>query len=183
MARKALSKSTRFEVFKRDHFTCQYCGAQPPGVVLVIDHIHPIAAGGSNEMDNLTTACEPCNQGKSAKLLSKVPIRPDADLMYLEVQQEAAEIRRFRMAKAELDAEIKKLCAFLGDQWAEYAGVDWGPSDNVLRALVRRHGHDVAHQAIIIAATKYQAGAFNRSAWQPYLFGVAKRLDEECDNG
>lgn len=46
MARKAISKKTRFEVFKRDRFTCQYCGATPPGVLLHIDHIHPVAEGG-----------------------------------------------------------------------------------------------------------------------------------------
>lgn len=71
--RKALSKRTRFEVFKRDHFTCQYCGATPPQVVLHCDHIVPVSAGGGNEMDNLITSCEPCNAGKAAVSLEKVP--------------------------------------------------------------------------------------------------------------
>lgn len=71
--RKALSKKTRFEVFKRDGFCCQYCGAHPPAVILHVDHINPIALGGGNEMDNLVTACEPCNLGKSARSLADVP--------------------------------------------------------------------------------------------------------------
>lgn len=71
--RKALSKKTRFEVFKRDGFSCQYCGAHPPAVILHVDHIHPVASGGKNDMDNLITACAPCNLGKSANSLANVP--------------------------------------------------------------------------------------------------------------
>lgn len=73
MARKAISKKTRFEVFKRDSFKCQYCGAHPPSVLLHVDHIHPVAEGGTNAIDNLVTACEPCNLGKGARLLSDIP--------------------------------------------------------------------------------------------------------------
>lgn len=46
--RKAISKKTRFDVFKRDGFTCQYCGAHPPEVVLHIDHIIAVAEGGTS---------------------------------------------------------------------------------------------------------------------------------------
>ena len=178
MARKALSKSTRFEVFKRDHFTCQYCGAQPPNVVLVIDHIHPVALGGGNELDNLTTACEPCNAGKSDKLLSKVPIRPDADLMYLEVQQEAAEIRRFREAKEELAVELNEFYGLLADVWLDHAGTDWAPSNKVLATLVKRHGHEIAHEAVTITAQRFFQRKVNKYGWDSYMFGVAKRLEE-----
>ena len=64
--RKPLSKKIRFEVFKRDSFTCQYCGQQAPDVVLHVDHIDPVALGGGNEMINLITSCAGCNGGKSA---------------------------------------------------------------------------------------------------------------------
>lgn len=71
--RKSLSKKTRFEVFKRDEFRCFYCGATPPSVILHIDHINPVAAGGGNDMDNLITACQGCNSGKGATPLSDIP--------------------------------------------------------------------------------------------------------------
>jgi hypothetical protein len=71
--RRPISKKIRFEVFKRDGFTCAYCGAHPPAAILQIDHIDPVANGGSNAIDNLITACEGCNQGKSHRLLSEVP--------------------------------------------------------------------------------------------------------------
>jgi hypothetical protein len=68
-----MSKRIRFEVFKRDGFACQYCGATPPKVILEVDHIDPVAAGGTDDMDNLVTACFNCNRGKSAVALSSVP--------------------------------------------------------------------------------------------------------------
>lgn len=72
-ARQPLSKRLRFEVFKRDDFICQYCGAHPPDVVLEVDHITPVAEGGGSESDNLITACFNCNRGKAAIPLSVMP--------------------------------------------------------------------------------------------------------------
>ncbi len=51
--REAISKKRRFDVFKRDGFACQYCGATPPGVLLHVDHINPVALGGKSGIDNL----------------------------------------------------------------------------------------------------------------------------------
>lgn len=68
--RKSIGKKIRFEVFKRDSFTCQYCGAKAPEVLLEVDHIDPVAAGGGNEILNLITACKACNAGKSKNKLS-----------------------------------------------------------------------------------------------------------------
>jgi hypothetical protein len=71
--RKPISKKTRFEVFKRDGFVCQYCGSHPPEVVLEVDHIAPIAEGGADEFDNYITACFSCNRGKGATPLDRIP--------------------------------------------------------------------------------------------------------------
>lgn len=68
--RKALSNKTRFEVFKRDSFKCQYCGRCAPEVILQVDHITPVAKGGKNEIINLITSCFDCNNGKSDRELS-----------------------------------------------------------------------------------------------------------------
>lgn len=67
--RKSLSKRLRFEVFKRDNFTCQYCGAKAPDVILHVDHINPVAKGGDNDILNLITSCSDCNGGKGARRL------------------------------------------------------------------------------------------------------------------
>lgn len=68
--RKGISKQKRFEIFKRDTFTCQYCGRKAPDVILEIDHIEPVSAGGNNGMLNLITSCFDCNRGKSDRSLS-----------------------------------------------------------------------------------------------------------------
>jgi len=73
MNRKPISKKTRFEVFKRDSFTCQYCSSKPPNVPLEIDHIKPVCKGGTNHIDNLITACFDCNRGKAGNELSVIP--------------------------------------------------------------------------------------------------------------
>lgn len=67
--RKTISKKARFEVFKRDNFSCQYCGQSAPDVVLHIDHINPVAGGGDNDIMNLITSCLDCNLGKGAREL------------------------------------------------------------------------------------------------------------------
>lgn len=68
--RKTLSKKLRFEVFKRDKFSCQYCGRSAPDVVLEVDHIKPVSKAGDDDMLNLITSCRDCNAGKGACELS-----------------------------------------------------------------------------------------------------------------
>lgn len=53
------------EVFKRDNYTCQYCGQV--GGKLEADHIIPFSKGGSDEMSNLITSCRKCNRQKKDK--------------------------------------------------------------------------------------------------------------------
>ena len=54
--RKQLTRKTRFEIFKRDSFTCQYCGTKAPEAVLQVDHIVPLVEGGDDNMMNLITS-------------------------------------------------------------------------------------------------------------------------------
>jgi hypothetical protein len=70
MVREPISKKLRFEVFKRDSFTCQYCGQRAPEVVLQCDHIKPVANGGASDILNLITSCIDCNSGKGPRQLS-----------------------------------------------------------------------------------------------------------------
>lgn len=60
------------KVYKRDNYTCQYCGYTPKRheefFPLHIDHVYPFVAGGSNRMINLVVACQQCNNILSAKV-------------------------------------------------------------------------------------------------------------------
>ena len=62
----AVSKRTRYEVLRRDAHTCRYCGASAPEVKLTVDHVTPVALGGSDDPSNLVAACRDCNYGKAS---------------------------------------------------------------------------------------------------------------------
>jgi hypothetical protein len=62
----SISNRLRYEVLRRDLFTCRYCGASAPWAVLEMDHVTPRKLGGRDVLENLVTACKPCNNGKSA---------------------------------------------------------------------------------------------------------------------
>lgn len=64
---RAISYAKRALIMERDGFRCRRCGAGPRDERLVIDHIVPLALGGTSDDDNLQTLCHPCNQGKGAR--------------------------------------------------------------------------------------------------------------------
>ena len=99
-SRETIGKKLRFEVFKRDKFTCQYCGAKAPEVVLNVDHIEPVSNGGTNEILNLITSCFSCNSGKSDRTLS--------DSSIVEKQRKQLELLQERREQIELMLEWKK---------------------------------------------------------------------------
>ncbi|MCC5988467.1 MAG: HNH endonuclease [Pararhodobacter sp.] len=73
---------TRFNLFLRDGFACQYCGAKHD---LTFDHVLPRALGGVTSWENVVAACAPCNLRKGAKTLRQAgmalrrrPVRPGA---------------------------------------------------------------------------------------------------------
>lgn len=92
--RQSISKKTRFEVFKRDKFTCQYCGEAAPKVVLEIDHVTAVAEGGGNDILNLITSCFDCNRGKGARRLDdgSVVQKQHAQLAELQARREQIEM-------------------------------------------------------------------------------------------
>lgn len=97
--RKAISKKTRFEIFKRDGFSCQYCGATPPKSILEVDHIIPVRDGGSNDQDNLTTSCYDCNRGKAANSLDSIPISMSEKAKIVKEQED--QLKGYSMVMAE----------------------------------------------------------------------------------
>ncbi len=64
---------TRFNVFLRDRFECQYCGE---GDDLTFDHVVPRSKGGRTTWDNVVTACAPCNLLKGGKLARSSGMHP-----------------------------------------------------------------------------------------------------------
>lgn len=182
--RRSTGKRLRFEIFKRDHFTCQYCGSQPPDVVLVIDHITPVALGGDSTIDNLITACEPCNQGKADRPLAEKQVRPDADLLYLEAQQEIVEMQRYQQALMQREAAMAELIEELQRAWMSVSGLDWHPSDRIIRQLLTRYDPDIVGDAMVDVAGKAGGGYIDTHRdhkWIAYLNAVARNMARERD--
>ena len=72
--REPLDQETRFYIFERDNFKCEYCGKSKKDdddVILHVDHINPVSNGGNNLLCNLVTSCSKCNMGKGAKILTE----------------------------------------------------------------------------------------------------------------
>jgi 5-methylcytosine-specific restriction endonuclease McrA len=80
---------SRRNIFKRDRFTCQYCGGQPKSDELTIDHVVPRAQGGESSWENCVLACVSCNHSKADRTpqqaqikLRKFPVRPSWNPAY-----------------------------------------------------------------------------------------------------
>jgi len=68
---RKISLSKRFDVFKKDNYSCCICGRnnESHDVILEVDHIIPISKGGTDDLINLQTLCFECNRGKKNKLM------------------------------------------------------------------------------------------------------------------
>lgn len=81
-------KLTRREIFRRDNFTCQYCGKKSPD--LTVDHIVPRHLGGTQTWANVVTACSYCNHRKGGRtlrdarmILRRKPHEPPSSMNYI----------------------------------------------------------------------------------------------------
>lgn len=153
----ALSKRLRFEVFKRDKFTCQYCGRKSPDVLLEADHIHPKSKNGKDDLLNLITSCRDCNSGKSNHLLSDDSIIEKKRQQLEELQERKEQLdMMFEWQKGLLDLD-NALVTKVADFWAERAA-GYCLNDNglkTLRNLLRKYSLEEIMNAICISADKY----------------------------
>jgi 5-methylcytosine-specific restriction endonuclease McrA len=67
---------TRFNVFLRDRFSCQYCGVRSPAEGLTFDHVIPKSLGGRTSWTNVVAACEPCNLRKGGVMPADAQMFP-----------------------------------------------------------------------------------------------------------
>lgn len=185
----SVSVRTRFEVFKRDRFQCSYCGKTPPDVLLELDHIIPRAAGGSDDVTNLTTACKDCNRGKGAGLLEE----GTAPLVNRVTVDELAE--RVEQAKAYMDllggmaGLVDRQIGMVIDAWAHAFGATaeeratgtfWNlprgkvwPNEPTIRRFLRALPLADVLEAVDIAASKFYAQSDEGAC--RYFYGICHR--------
>jgi hypothetical protein len=177
-----LSKRVRFEVFKRDRFTCQYCGKRPPDVVLEVDHIKPRVEGGSDDSANLTTACLACNRGKAGIPLEKVaPALDEMEVMagIQEMLERSLNLERsIVVSKAAKKAEDDAVNTAI-DWWLETFGSDENVEPPSMRRFVKSLGLEGVRHAIEATerfwGTKHWMGGSSRNLWR-YFCGVCWKM-------
>lgn len=156
MARKPISQKLRFEVFKRDSFTCHWCGRSAPNVVLEVDHIEPVSKGGTNDIFNLITSCKECNRGKGARKI-------DDDSIFNAQMDQLKEINEKRK-QLEMMVKWRKELSKFNDSNLEYVvelfevGAGCEVSDKgrkTFKRLLKTYSLDEIKYAIDVSVEKY----------------------------
>ena len=169
----SLSKTLRFEIFKRDQFTCRYCGNTPPAAILEIDHVIPLSGGGDDQKENLITACFDCNRGKGARSLEQV-IRPLTDTAQ-EIEQREEQLKAYRQLlrtkKRREDAEIDEVEKAFQEVYTER---NFTPS---FRTSIKRHFLSKLPLEYVVEAMETAcAKGFDANHATKYFCGIAWRM-------
>lgn len=155
--RKPIGKKARFEVFKRDSFTCQYCGVKAPDAILHVDHIDPVANGGGNDLLNLITSCEGCNLGKGARSLSDHTEIAKQREQLEEINQRREQLEAMLKWREELMAHDEDALATACEIWDAHIHPcsinDTGIAE--FKKLGRKFGYELLIQAIDKAVDRY----------------------------
>jgi hypothetical protein len=168
----SLSVRTRFEVFKRDRFTCLYCGQTPPKVLLEVDHVTPRAVGGSGEMDNLVTSCQDCNRGKSDRLLEEGTRPAVGAEAVADLEERVAQAQAYAELTQTFQRLIEKQYGIFLTEWARAFGAklheeadrtfyrlpydsnEW-PNNRSVRMFLRKLPLQTVLEAVDIAASRF----------------------------
>lgn len=132
--RLTIPQSLRFEVFKRDSFKCQYCGANAPDVLLHLDHIKAVVDGGTNDITNLVTACATCNLGKGRRPLSENSAVAKAKRQMDELQERREQLEMMMRWREGLLDVRRDLVESLASFWYRLAP-GWFLSEGGMREL------------------------------------------------
>ena len=141
MARKVLTKKTRFEVFKRDSFTCQYCGRMSPDVILEVDHINPVANGGDNELINLITSCHDCNSGKGKRKISDTDEVKKQQTLLTDLNRKREQLEMMLKWRDSLSNMENEQVTEVENRFCDKTGVDFTEHGrDEVRRLIKKYG-------------------------------------------
>lgn len=119
----ALTKRIRFEILRRDSHACRYCGGVAPDVILHIDHVIPVALGGSDDPSNLVAACKDCNAGKAS-----VPATADlVEDVRLEDMRWAAAFVRAAELRADAEKPRREYLLRFNTAWSHWSRANGTP--------------------------------------------------------
>lgn len=120
----AISVRTRFEIFKRDEFTCRYCGKTSPEVILEVDHIVPVAEGGTDDPMNLATSCWACNSGKGCVPLNQIITGADPHDRAIELIERERQLREYNRVTEDIRMQREADAFNISTYWRDNAGTE-----------------------------------------------------------
>lgn len=166
----SISKKLRFEIFKRDSFTCKYCGSKSPEVVLEIDHIIPKSKGGTNGEMNLTTSCYSCNRGKRDTKLSECITGEDPHDKAIELLERERQLAEYNVLLARVEERVEEDLEFV---LSETGITEW--VGRQIRGSLRDNSKYVVIEALGVATAKLGRGR----DCIPYFYGVLKHMRKD----
>lgn len=170
--RRPISKRLRYEILRRDDFTCRYCGAKAPDVSLTIDHVLPVALGGNDEPANLVTACSECNAGKSSST-------PDASIVE-NVADDAIRWSKAMIQAAESEQaaarKLQPIIRAVDKKWSGWttSGDEPLPRPADWKTNIKTFASSGLTKADLVEAVEITMGAkgvYNQNLWR-YFCGV-----------
>jgi hypothetical protein len=174
--RKPISSRTRFDIFARDKFACRYCGRQSDVVTLHVDHVIPVCQGGTNDRENLITACQDCNLGKAGRHPEQAA-PTDADRLRLaqERNEQMAAFEAARMARASRERMTQEVVNF----WCECSGRE--SMDKSTLSVILKYVEDFGAERVFewVEKTALRYPHFNDQRMGKYISGIRRGFLEE----
>jgi hypothetical protein len=188
--RKAIPKKLRFEVFKRDSFTCQYCGKSAPDIILEVDHIHPVSRGGEEDITNLITSCFDCNRGKGARELSDNTVLAKQKMQLDKLQERREQIEMMlewqvslvNIEEQEVAAAVDFINSFMHSTTVSESGA------NKIKGWIKKFGLSEILESTRLSANQYLLDDSGRQTedtirkYFDYIYKIAnnrKRLEKK----
>jgi cytochrome c553 len=185
--RQLIPKKLRFEVFKRDSFKCQYCGASAPEVLLHIDHIKPVANGGTNDITNLITACASCNFGKSNRPLDDKSTIKKRKAQLDDLQERRQQLEMMMEWMEGLQDLKSQAIDRLADYWTNLTP-GFSPNDRgrqKIRKWLTKFSIEDIMKAMDVASTQYlefqNDGRVTQESWETAFNKIPPILNVERD--
>lgn len=141
---------------------------------MVVDHVVPVAKGGTDDPENLVCACSECNLGKSDIGLdeSRLPLAPGP----AEIREQAGQIAEYLDACKALDEKRREFRQYLTNRWCWAMNCNSVPNRFLSRlmSVVSSHGLDIFNAALDVV-TAHSAHLRGEDEFK-YFNGVVKRM-------
>lgn len=173
MKREWISKWLRFDILSRDWFSCVYCGAKAPEVLLEIDHILPVSKGGKNDIANLCSACRPCNSGKRAKNIEDKKVWENITKAVEDMKEKEKQLKEYYKYLNKKKDKFSKY-RIINELYKQMTGGKYTISENWMKSvksLGGKYGHELLVEALRISVER-DAENLNMA----YVGGICRNL-------